>query len=181
MTQNNAEDSDDDRTIELNSSDLPTDTPKPISAGPADRNEGSSEPAQPTITSQQRTSLQTRGTTTDTGQETAASRRALLQQTLSTELDSRLQALQEERLQKLAEHKVRMRLMEEEHKWKRLQYSDEERKRRAVHRMKLRVLKAKLKVFTMRADVLDKQLAGNDEDYPQINKVLHGQFVSPLF
>ncbi|KAL1473175.1 hypothetical protein MTO96_038871 [Rhipicephalus appendiculatus] len=111
MTQDNAEDSDDDRTIELNSSDLPTDTLSPSSPVPADRNEGPSEPAQPTITSQQQTSLQTRGTTTETGQETAASRRALLQQTLSTEFDSRLQALQELRLQKLAEHEVRMRII----------------------------------------------------------------------
>lgn len=71
--------------------------------------------------------------------------------------------LQEERLQKLAEHNVRMRMMEEEHNWKRLQYCDEEKKRRSQHRMKLRVLKAKLKMFSIRADVLAKQLDGYEE------------------
>lgn len=40
--------------------------------------------------------------------------------------------------------------------------------------MKLRVLKAKLKVFSMRADILAKQLASDDIEYLQINKVLHG-------
>ncbi|KAH7982037.1 hypothetical protein HPB52_002686 [Rhipicephalus sanguineus] len=162
MTQNNAEDSDDDRTIELSGTDWHTDTVNPTSPLPAGLTEGSSESTQATTNSQQRTSQQTRGTTTETGHETVASRRALLQQTLSTELDSRLQVLQEERLQRLAEHNVRMKMMEEEHNWKRLQYADEEKKRRSQHRMKLRVLKAKLKVFSMRVDVLAKQLAGHE-------------------
>ncbi|KAH6923203.1 hypothetical protein HPB50_024866 [Hyalomma asiaticum] len=56
----------------------------------------------------------------------AVSRLALLQQTL-TELDAPLQAVQEDRCQKLAEQKLRLKMMEEERECKMLQYEDEKK------------------------------------------------------
>lgn len=132
-----------DRTLELSSNDYSyMDSANARSPLPADPTEGSSEPVQATQQASQPT--QCTGTQLASSQETAVSRRALLQQTLSTELDSRLQALQDERCQRATEHKARMRMMEEEHGWKRQQYADEEKKRSYLHRMQLRLLRAKL-------------------------------------
>ncbi|XP_070377275.1 myb/SANT-like DNA-binding domain-containing protein 3 isoform X1 [Dermacentor albipictus] len=159
MTQSNPEDSDDDRTLELSSTEyLYVDSANARSPLPADPTDASSEPAQCRQQASQHTQC---ATTQSASQETAVSRRALLQQTLSTELESRLQALQDERCQRATEHKARMRMMEEEHGWKRLQYADEEKKN-FLHRMQLRLLRAKLKVSSMRAEVLAKQLAGDE-------------------
>ncbi|XP_070385314.1 uncharacterized protein [Dermacentor albipictus] len=82
MTQSNPEDSDDDRTLELSSTEyLYVDYANATSPLPADPTETSSESAQ----CRQQASQQTQCTTTQSAsQETAVSRRALLQQTLST-------------------------------------------------------------------------------------------------
>ncbi|KAH7953957.1 hypothetical protein HPB49_014559 [Dermacentor silvarum] len=161
MTQSNAEDSDDDRTLELSSTDYAyMDSANARSPLPADPTEGSSEPVQATQQASQPT--QCTETQSASSQETVVSRRALLQQTLSTELDSRLQVLQDEKCRRATEHKARKRMMEEEHGWKRQQYADEEKKRSYLHRMQLRLLRAKLKVSSMKAEVLAKQLAGDE-------------------
>lgn len=55
-----------------------------------------------------------------------------------------------------------MRMMEEEHGWKRQQYADEEKKRSYLHRMQLWLLRAKLKVSSKKAELLAKQLAGDE-------------------
>ncbi|XP_075538489.1 uncharacterized protein LOC142572918 isoform X2 [Dermacentor variabilis] len=114
-----------DRTLELSSTDyLYMDSANARSPLPADPTEDSSEPVQCT----QQASQQTECTASQlASQETVISRRALLQQTASTELESRLQALQDERCQRATEHKARMRMMEEEHGWKGLQYADEKK------------------------------------------------------
>ncbi|XP_075539175.1 uncharacterized protein LOC142573810 [Dermacentor variabilis] len=85
-------------------------------------------------------------------------RLAAVDTALSTELEARLRAVDDERNQRRIEHEARMKMISGEHALKMQQYADERRKRSALHRMKVRVLKAKEKVQNFKQAILKKQL-----------------------
>lgn len=85
-------------------------------------------------------------------------RLAAVDTALSTKLEARLSAAEDERDQRRTEHEARMKMIEAEHALKLQQYADEQRKCSTLHRIKMRVLKSKERVQNTKQAILTKQL-----------------------
>ncbi|XP_077519093.1 uncharacterized protein LOC144129074 [Amblyomma americanum] len=77
---------------------------------------------------------------------------------LSTELEARLLSAEEERNQRRIEHERRLQMIKDEHAFKTKHYAVERRKRSALHKMKVRVLKAKEQVQKLKREIPLKKL-----------------------
>lgn len=93
-----------------------------------------------------------------TASQSPGTRNGLLGQTLAVELYARLQALRDENEEKREQHKQKALALHEEHKLKmeqlRESHADELEKRKVIHNMQVRLLKAKLKTQRLKARLL---------------------------
>lgn len=94
---------------------------------------------------------------TQSGPRPYKGRNAVLESTLSSELEARKQSLQEENTRKEAEHTLRMKLMEAEHQAKM-------RHMRILHRLQAQCVREEIQVMQLKQKVLGKELASTNKE-----------------